>query len=376
MNIINTITRDKCLLSNSTDLETLYTFKNFPIYCGCVDLDSDVSEDLFSDMIWQKSLTSGNIQLKELIPLDILYSRNHNPGSIGKTWIDHHKRFSNFIKGDSYKNVLEIGGSTGNLFKNFIDETEKFSWNVLEPSGAFASDDSRVNCINNYFEEHDFKNNKFDTVIHSHVLEHTYEPVKFVSKISSILDDGGLHYVSIPNMKHWLQSGFTNALFFEHTFFINLEILKYILSLNNFVIERTIITDHSIFVKSRKCSNLEQPTSQYLHTPEKIFSDYIEHLNNDLKNLNNILDGEDCFLFGAHVFSQTLFSMGLKFNVKCILDNDKDKQGKRLYGTNLTVKDASVISDYKYPKVVVRAGVYNSEIKDQLLKINSNVKIY
>ena len=95
MNIINTITRYKCLLSNSTDLETLYTFKNFPIYCGCVDLDSDVSEDLFSDMIWQKSLTSGNIQLKELIPLHILYSRNHNPGSIGKTWIDHHKRFSN-----------------------------------------------------------------------------------------------------------------------------------------------------------------------------------------------------------------------------------------------------------------------------------------
>jgi hypothetical protein len=68
MNIINTITRDKCLLSNSTDLETLYTFKNFPIYCGCVDLDSDVSEDLFSDMIWQKSLTSGNI-------LDLLEKR-------------------------------------------------------------------------------------------------------------------------------------------------------------------------------------------------------------------------------------------------------------------------------------------------------------
>jgi hypothetical protein len=241
---------------------------------------------------------------------------------------------------------------------------------------VFVSDDPRVNSINNYFEEHDFKNNKFDTIIHSHVLEHTYDPIKFISKASSILDEGGLHYISIPNMEYWLQSGFTNTLFFEHTFFINLEILKYILSLNNFVIERTIISDHSIFVKARKCSNLEQLASQYLHTPEKIFSGYIEYLTNDLKNLNNSLGGEECFLFGAHVFSQTLFSMGLKCNVKCILDNDKDKQGKRLYGTNLTVKDVGVISDYKYPKVIVRAGVYTLEIKEQLLKINPNVKIY
>ncbi len=68
--------------------------------------------------------------------------------------------------------------------------------------------------------------------------------------------------------------------------------------------------------------------------------------------------------------------MGLKCNVKCISDNDKDKQGKKLYSTNVTVKDLGVISDYKYPKVIVRAGVYTLEIKEQLLKINPNVKIY
>lgn len=377
MGIVNTITRDRCLISNSADLETLYIFKNFPIYCGCVDAETDVSEDLFSDMIWQKSVATGNIQLKELIPLDILYSRNHNPGSIGKMWIDHHKRFSTFIKEDSYKNVLEIGGSTGNLFKNFIDEGEDFSWNVLEPSGVFISEDPRVKVISNYFEEHDFKTNKFDTIVHSHVLEHTYDPMKFISKSSSILEDGGLHYISIPNMEYWLQSGFTNTLFFEHTFFINLKILECILSLNNFVIERTIISDHSIFVKSRKDSKVKpQDRNQYFYFPEKIFLNYIKNLTDDLENLNESVGDEECFLFGAHVFSQTLFSMGLKSKVNCILDNDKNKQGKRLYGTDLIVKDPSIISDYKYPKVILRAGVYTDEIRQQLLSINPNVKVY
>ena len=55
-------------------------------------------------------------------------------------------------------------------------------------------------------------------------------------------------------------------------------------------------------------------------------------------------------------------------------NNDPKKQGKRLYGTNLMVQSPSVLREVKNPIVILRAGVYNQEIKDDILSnINSAV---
>ena len=57
------------------------------------------------------------------------------------------------------------------------------------------------------------------------------------------------------------------------------------------------------------------------------------------------------------------------------LYNDKQKQDKRLYGTNLKVKSPKILSKYKNPYVILRVGVYKDEIKEDILKnINSDTK--
>lgn len=69
--------------------------------------------------------------------------------------------------------------------------------------------------------------------------------------------------------------------------------------------------------------------------------------------------------------------MGLDISrVECILDNDATKQNKRLYGTKLTVKSPEILRNNKYKtSIILRAGVYNKEIKDNINKnINSNVE--
>ena len=58
-------------------------------------------------------------------------------------------------------------------------------------------------------------------------------------------------------------------------------------------------------------------------------------------------------------------------------NNDPKKQGKRLYGTNLMVQSPSVLREVKNPIVILKAGVYNEEIKaDILLNINSSVVFF
>jgi hypothetical protein len=58
-----------------------------------------------------------------------------------------------------------------------------------------------------------------------------------------------------------------------------------------------------------------------------------------------------------------------------ILDNDKLKIGKYLYGTNFKIFEPSILKNIKNSCVILRAGSYNEEIKKQILLINPNIKI-
>jgi hypothetical protein len=69
-------------------------------------------------------------------------------------------------------------------------------------------------------------------------------------------------------------------------------------------------------------------------------------------------------LFGAHVFAQYMLAFGLDGSrLAGILDNDPNKQGKRLCGTSLAVYSPSVLAGHARPIVILRAGVYNDEIR-------------
>ena len=97
----------------------------------------------------------------------------------------------------------------------------------------------------------------------------------------------------------------------------------------------------------------------------------------DIFKINKLIEKhKNVFLFGAHIFSQMILFNGLdKRKVIGILDNDKQKSGKYLYGTNLKIKNPLTLKKINEPCVVLRAGSYNQEIKKQLLEINKKVTI-
>ena len=70
-----------------------------------------------------------------------------------------------------------------------------------------------------------------------------------------------------------------------------------------------------------------------------------------------------------------LFNGLNKNKILNILDNDPDKQGGFLYGTDLQVLSPKILKEIYQPIVILRAGEYNFEIKKEILKnINKNTK--
>jgi len=368
------IQRNHCLLTNTEDIELIYSFKNFPIYMGCVDPNLPTN-DLFCDMDWGCSKNSGSVQLMKLIDPNLLYQQHHNPGTVGKTWQHHHETFHNFIKEHGYSNVLEIGGASGTLVKHFLPESQPFTWTIVEPSDQKGIDDPRVKYAQGYFESYSF-DNKFDTIVHSHVFEHVYDPLTFLKKVSELLSQGDNHYISLPNMRYWLEQGFTNTLMFEHTFYVDENVLEYLLNHSGFKILNKIIHPHSIFVHCVKDSQIEVITPKFDYIKE-LYLDYVTKLEADVAGIKQNIGDDSFFLFGAHIFSQVLINLGLRQEqIVFILDNDPKKQQHRLYGTNLIVKSPEILRGIDNPKVVLRGGVYTNEIKESILKVNSTVIFY
>jgi len=366
---MNIIKRTHSVFNEELELKEKFSLINFPIRSGC-EPSKDNKDDIFVDMNFGVS-DDGIIQLMNLIPLNILYSDYHNPGSVGKIWKDHHKKFSSFIKKKYYKKILEVGGSSGSLVKNFIDEDKNFSWTIIEPSPNKEKIDPRVNFIEGFFETCDIEKDRFDTIIHSHVFEHVYNPINFLNKIESILDYGDNHYISIPNMRHWLHYGFTNTLFFEHTFYVDEFVLEALLNKSGFVVTEKEIDGHSIFFRAEKSKNIKMKNIDFSYI-EKLFDEYVSVIKSDCLLMKNNIGEEQVFLFGAHIFSQIILNLGVSENqIINILDNDPTKHEKRLYGTNLIVKPVEILRGISSPKIILRGGIYTNEIKESILEVNS-----
>ena len=124
------IQRIKDLVNNSKDLEHLYTYKNFPVFMGSTLKKK--SSDKKTDMVWMIGKKTGMIQLKNLIPLNILYHQNHNSGVVGKLWEEHHNQFANFICKYKLNNILEIGGGHGSLSQKILKKKDKVKYTIIE----------------------------------------------------------------------------------------------------------------------------------------------------------------------------------------------------------------------------------------------------
>jgi 2-polyprenyl-3-methyl-5-hydroxy-6-metoxy-1,4-benzoquinol methylase len=374
--ITNYTERPNSVITGKDNLEHLHTLKDFPVFFGCVETPRE--EDLVADMGWYIDPETGVIQLTKLIPLEILYQAQHVDG-VGTTWQRYYEDFAKYIKDQRVESVLEIGGGQGKIAEIVTSKSKEIKWTIVEPNPLHKGN-SQISIIKGFFDK-DFKSNKkVDTVVFSQVLEHAYDPKSFIETIANFLKTGDKLVFAYPNLKIWLEKKFTNAINFEHSMFLTDYFIDYILAEFGFKIkDKTAYNEHSIFYTAEKESSpilmpeIENKYEEY----KKIFLDFVKYHENLVESLNKKMEESNSpiYLFGGHIFSQYLIGFGLKTEkIVNILDNSILKIDKRFYGTDIMVRSPKILKGKGAINIILKAGVYNEEIKKDILEnINKDV---
>lgn len=376
-------TRINNLLTDEPTMEHLYTLKDFPVSLSCVDPDLKHNKKL--DMIFEICKKTGIIQIKNAPALNDIYISPHN-SSYGKVWYNLFEMFAKILFKYINKsvNILEIGGGALLLASKILKNNNINKYTVYEKNITLKhSDDNRINIVDEYFTNNTKINEKYDFYIHSHVLEHVWNPREIIESIGTNINTNSYHCFIVPHLKETFSKKYTNALDFEHNFFITEDYIDIILHNNNFeIIEKSFYLDHSIIYITKKIENknliLKSFPNLYKENKNIALDFYnyhielIDKLNTQINEFNG-----DLYLFGGTGFSIYLIMFGLKTdNIVYILDNDPEKENKKVYGTNFIVKNPQIIKDKKNVAVIVKAASYQQEIEEQLYKINKDVVIF
>jgi hypothetical protein len=368
--------RNKCCICESSNLQSFFEILKFPIFMGTTKTPQ--AEDVFQDQKWFLCADCGCLQLSELIPLQILYSKQHSAGAIGQIWKNHHEMFASFILVDSPESICEIGAAHCELAEIILERNPGTKYLIIEPNPGKVS--KKVKVISGFIEDNLNEMADYQTLVHSHVLEHIYNPRLFISNIVKSMIDNCTMYISFPNIVSLIDTRGTNSLNFEHTYFLHPDQLKSLLRIYGLkVVREERYLGHSYFFKVIRHHDIiaNSKIPNITHTAES-FKKMWQELELFAHSTNLLIskDSIPTFIFGAHVFSQGLIRLGLDTSyIKGILDNSVDKQGERLYGTNLEVFSFEVIRNLSSVRVILKASHYQSEIRNQIISINSSAEI-
>lgn len=213
----------ECILCNSSKKLSLI-FKGWPYYyLKCNSCDLVFAGNLPSDNLYQQLVQNAH-----------LYPEMHKTNwQAWQNWrIETFRNLGFFIFEETLrgkeKRVLEIGSGEGKLLEIF----KKRGWDVLgiEPNKQFAHicKTSGLDVVNGYIEDISLRNQSFNLVIATHVLEHFKDPHIFLKRSFQTLKDNGRLILEVP-----LTIDYYNA---NHLFYFSRRSLKKVLEDNYFII--------------------------------------------------------------------------------------------------------------------------------------------
>ena len=372
--------RRACAACGASDLDPLLEIPGVPVHMGCIDQPPEA--DAFFDQRWATCPRCGSVQLAALAPLDLVYPTQHN-GAVGGVWARHHTALADFVAARAPRKVVEVGGASGALAREYAALHDVDSWTVVEPNPTFTPEPP-INLIAAYVEEVDGVVGEADAVVHSHLLEHLYEPRAFLAGMREQARPRRADAAVDPRPR--VAAGPVRRQRAE---------LRAHLLLRHRVVAVDAPGRRVHGGRACSASSTTASSSRPGRTPSRAPRGrhpmpatapapslrFVETARADAQELiarAATFDGP-VYLFGAHVFSQFLVGCGFPAErATAVLDNDPAKQGLRLYGTPLTVQPPAVIAERPRPgvAVIVRATHYTAEITEQLRTLAPDVEIW
>jgi len=356
------------------DLETkndAIFFENMPYILGVTKQSSE--QDLTVSFHISSCPNCGLVQHNHPISTE-MYSEIHSH-AVGEIWKQHFDALTLFVNSTKLfsDRILEIGPSSSPIARSISNELSKKDINItyvdvmeLPPFEL---------CVNEtyhsgYFPHKNLKNNKFDLIIASHVLEHAPKIHHFFENMVSNLSDQGAIYISIPNFKLWVKEKYWNAFSLEHTcypmemqiswlawqFGLEFEILKF--------------KNHSIFIRFSK--GKPRPLVKDVHWFHSHGFNWSEFINERISYIENCIKAlsvlRPVYLTGASHISQYALNMSGLLSKNCVgvFDNAETKYHHRLYGTQVDVFPFTDIPKLGNIAIVVNNSPYKREIINQI----------
>ena len=361
--------RPHCVLTGSDDLVHITGFDSFPVFMGCTDLPEE--GDITRPMQWWQSSGTGVLQLRPLLELDVVYLAAHN-AMVGETWEAHHAALAELIIRQEPRTVFELAGADGALAMKVLDRLPDCRWTCIDTNPTIH-DDEHLKVVTGIIDENLVVPDGSDLIVHSHFFEHAYQPRQLLEALSRSMPLGTRMAFSIPNQIAQFEAGYGNVLNFEHTFFLRKEYLEWLLAVTGFsIVEHIPFRDHSLQYVVERTRTVPVPDvdwSTLRDENQALLRSFVNRLFEDTAETNRRASEADgpLYIFGAHVTSQYLISAGLDVSsVECILDNNTAKQGRRLYGCPLFVREPKAIQGDERPHIIVRMANYQGEVERQL----------
>lgn len=344
--------RNNCVLCENESMKIIYSLPQYPLLRHSIEC---FSKDKYSDLVFVKCSICGCVQLFNLQDPDFLYKENNNQTFLTSTWYTHNEEFAEFILSNgSVNSIVEMGGLTGHLARAILKK-QSMKYTILDICDKFP-DISGIEFIHANIEQYDFPDS--DSIVMSHVFEHLYEPRKFLKtlhekQVKNI-------FISIPHMKSLLEKSIPLLINVEHTFYLNSYLCKELFqSMGYQCVKEKTFRDHSLFFHFKYDSPREISWNSFM-SDEKDLDQYFNSYS--IQDLSQTLPEEFYIAPGGYYGQFLYYQLKNKKNVKGFLDNDKQKEGWRVYGTPHTIIHPTSLQNRNPITICLASSVYSSEI--------------
>lgn len=276
----------------------------------------------------------------------------NNEGIIDNTKKMMTKRQFSFISSiiEDYNTVLEVGASTGfnlNTFKKRGKEVfgvEPSSKNKVTAKKIYEID-LFDGMYNEFYEK--YKQNKYDLIFMSHVLEHVFNPQDVIKKLAT--QNSKYIYIEVPSFEVQLESEPYGSFFYEHVNYFTINSLSYLMKINGYSSVKLSIDYNvkgespgypvicSLWEKSNDKGNLNKDiisssllVKNYLLSSEKNFKKIRE-------KIDNIPNSSRLAIWGTGSHTSRLLGMTSLKNKNIIKFYDSDKKKHQFKILNKTI---------------------------------------
>lgn len=305
-----------------------------------------------------------------------LQSLNHSI-----TFMKNHINFQN------YNNFLDIGANRGAFIKYIQKNYKEKKITAIENDKIIFDEEiqplENIIKINDMFERV-ILDNKFDFIHSSHTLEHLVSPGEAMKKTRELIEDDGICYLEVPNVKCITDKDNITEFFIDkHLFHFSEETLETYIYANNFkILAKKILPTFLCYIltTSKKDASVSYPKIKVSKTMMKIYSKRIKEWKDEIviikENLMKITKDGNTAVWGLGRIFDILFKNDAfkDTDIEVYIDKNLPEFISKI--KNKTVNRPEILNTTNVKNIVVCADIFFDEISNEIKQYNKNINIF